>query len=211
MRVNCLRGIHACFPPGRIETLRSLLLAREVQLSEREGDFANLRDTVTTLQKTHFDRAFEIEHLKLWIARLQHMQFGRKSEEIDRQIEQLELRLEDLQADADAATVDAPKRPHSEGGKATGLKPLPEHLSHDDARCRNAVARSTRTFPSNSTTYRGIGECPSPAAQESPPSLRLHYVGGCAQSRQLIVACPAAGCSHVSWSPDSVCPCIDSQ
>src|SRR5882762_7095392 len=37
-------------------------------------------------------RDHEIEHLKLLIAKLRRMQFGRKSEKLDRQIEQLELR-----------------------------------------------------------------------------------------------------------------------
>ncbi|WP_234488180.1 transposase, partial [Paraburkholderia aspalathi] len=114
--------------PDDIEALKARLLAREAALREREGEFADLRDTVTTLQKTLSDRALEIEHLKLWIAKLQRMQFGRKSEKIDRQIEQLELRLEDLQADDGAATVDAPTRPRPEAGKPTGRKPLPEHL-----------------------------------------------------------------------------------
>src|ERR1700746_3593095 len=40
----------------------------------------------------------EIEQLKLLIAKLRRMQFGRKSEKLDRQIEQLELRLDELQA-----------------------------------------------------------------------------------------------------------------
>src|ERR1700681_2907746 len=43
-------------------------------------------------------RDTEIEHLKLLIDKLRRMQFGRKSEKLDRQIEQLELRLEELQA-----------------------------------------------------------------------------------------------------------------
>src|ERR1039457_2576824 len=43
-------------------------------------------------------RESEIEHLKLLIAKLQRMQFGRKSEKLTQQIEQLELRLEELQA-----------------------------------------------------------------------------------------------------------------
>jgi len=54
-----------------------------------------LREQLTT-------HAVEIEHLKLLIAKLKRLQFGRKSEKLDRQIEQLELRLEDLQADATA-------------------------------------------------------------------------------------------------------------
>jgi transposase len=35
----------------------------------------------------------EIEHLKLLIAKLRRMQFGRRSEKVERQIEQLELKL----------------------------------------------------------------------------------------------------------------------
>lgn len=48
------------------------------------------------------------------IAKLRRMQFGRRSEKLDRQIEQIELRLEDLQADegaADAAAAPEAKRP----------------------------------------------------------------------------------------------------
>jgi len=74
-------------------------------------------------------RESEIEHLKLLIAKLQRMQFGRKSEKLARQIEQLELRLEDLQAkpaeSKSAATtppllISIPAKP--------GRGPLPEHL-----------------------------------------------------------------------------------
>ncbi|MDR6496838.1 transposase [Paraburkholderia terricola] len=118
--------------PDDIEALKALLIAREAALREHEGELTDLRDTVTMLRKTLSDRALEIEHLKLWIAKLQRMQFGRKSEKIDRQIEQLELRLEDLQADDGAATVDAPTRPRSETGKSTGRKPLPQHLHRED-------------------------------------------------------------------------------
>jgi transposase len=39
-------------------------------------------------------REVEIEHLKLLIAKLRRMQFGRSSEKLDRKIDQLELRLE---------------------------------------------------------------------------------------------------------------------
>jgi hypothetical protein len=42
-------------------------------------------------------KALEIEKLKLQIAKLRRMQFGRSSERISREIEQLELRLEELE------------------------------------------------------------------------------------------------------------------
>src|SRR5208282_478894 len=42
-------------------------------------------------------RTLEIEKLKFQIAKLRRMQFGHSSERITRQIEQLELRLEELE------------------------------------------------------------------------------------------------------------------
>jgi len=60
--------------------LKTLLIARE-----RDGDLPNLRNAVTTRRKTLSDRALEIVHLKLWIAKLQRTQFGRKPEKIDPQ------------------------------------------------------------------------------------------------------------------------------
>ena len=52
----------------------------------------------------HLRRETEIEHPKLLIAKLQRIQFGRKSEKLQRQIEQLELRLEELQANREEAS-----------------------------------------------------------------------------------------------------------
>ncbi|WP_439673237.1 IS66 family transposase (plasmid) [Cupriavidus necator] len=118
--------------PDDIEALKALLLAREAALRERDSDLEHLRDTVATLQQTLSDRALEIESLKLWITKLQRMQFGRKSEKIDRQIEQLELRLEDLQADEGATALETRKQRPNDAGKPTGRKPLPDHLPRED-------------------------------------------------------------------------------
>ena len=61
-------------------------------------------------------KALEIEKLKFQIAKLRRMQFGRSSERITRQIEQLELRLEELEtgeaedtAQAEAESQSAPQ------------------------------------------------------------------------------------------------------
>ena len=61
--------------PDDVEALKALVLAQQALLSER---------------------AVEIEHLKLVIAKLKRLQFGRRSEKLDQEIEQLELRLEEL-------------------------------------------------------------------------------------------------------------------
>jgi transposase len=76
-------------------------------------------------------RAAEIEHLKLQIAKLRRMQFGRKSEKLDYQIEQLELQLEDLQADDGEAAREMPVADRAPRNKSV-RKPLPEHLPRDE-------------------------------------------------------------------------------
>jgi transposase len=80
-------------------------------------------------------KALEIEKLRFQIARLRRMQFGRSSERISRQIEQLELRLEELQTSAAAddarAEADAPAPPPPARVRPK-RKPLPDHLPRRD-------------------------------------------------------------------------------
>jgi transposase len=90
------------------EALKALVRAQHEQLLWREN---------------------EIEHLKLLIAKLQRMQFGRKSEKLARQIEQLELRLEDLQAKPAESKPAATTPPLLISIPAKPVRgPLPEHL-----------------------------------------------------------------------------------
>jgi hypothetical protein len=80
-------------------------------------------------------RDTEIEHLKLLIAKLRRMQFGRKSEKLDRQIEQLELRLDELQAtqaeDTTGSHTPAMAAPMANVAAKAARKPLPEHLPRE--------------------------------------------------------------------------------
>jgi transposase len=80
-------------------------------------------------------KALEIEKLRVQIARLRRMQFGRSSERITRQIEQLELRLEELEAaeaeDAAQAEAEAPAAPRPQRAKPK-RNPLPEHLPREE-------------------------------------------------------------------------------
>src|SRR5467141_1533662 len=80
-------------------------------------------------------RDHEIEHLKLLIAKLRRMQFGRKSEKLDRQIEQLELRLDELQAtqaeNTAASHTPAVVAPVATVAVKPTRRPLPEHLPRE--------------------------------------------------------------------------------
>ena len=52
-------------------------------------DQETLKELLRTTHEQLLSRQSEIEHLKLLLAKLQRMQFGRKSEKLERQIEQL--------------------------------------------------------------------------------------------------------------------------
>lgn len=74
----------------------------------------------------------EIEHLKLVIAKLRRMQFGRRSEQIDATLGQLELSLEELEAvRAECALKETPAGA-DEPVKRPARKPLPEHLPREN-------------------------------------------------------------------------------
>lgn len=71
----------------------------------------------------------EIEHLKLVIARLRRMMFGTKSEKVTREIEQLELKLEELETreSEQARTTPTSTAPVNKPTR----RPLPEHLPRE--------------------------------------------------------------------------------
>jgi len=78
-------------------------------------------------------RTLEIEKLKFQIAKLRRMQFGRSSERISHQIEQLELRLEELETGEaqDIAQAEAEDRPARQRVRPK-RKPLPDHLPRQE-------------------------------------------------------------------------------
>lgn len=109
----------------------------------------------------------EIEHLKLLISRLRRVQFGRKSERLDREIEQLELRLDELEA-TQATKVVASQTPavSASAMKAAAKparRPLPEHLP-----------REIRKYPPKQTACPDCGGALKPLGEDV--SEMLEYV-----------------------------------
>src|SRR5438445_4476959 len=89
-----------------------------------------LKALIVSQHELIVSRDSEIEQLKLLIAKLRRMQFGRSSEKLDRQIEQLELRLEALQQnDAEKVVAALPEPPASaETVARPGRRLLSAHL-----------------------------------------------------------------------------------
>jgi len=93
------------------------------------SDVESLQRLVREQQAQLLSRDVLIEQLKLQLARLKKMKFGRSSEQLDAQIAQLEFSLEELEANA-AATAPL-KTPASELATKPARKPLPDHLRRE--------------------------------------------------------------------------------
>jgi len=114
--------------PSDPDALRAFALACQSELATAN---AELQAAKLALQL----RTLEIEKLKFQLAKLRRMQFGRSSERVTRQIEQLELRLEELETGeaqeiSQAAAEDWP-RPIRER-RQPKRKPLPDHLPRQE-------------------------------------------------------------------------------
>ena len=98
--------------PDDVAALRAIIAAQAAELAAKDGLIGTLR---------------------LQLARLRRQRFGRSSERLDRDIDQLELVLEDLEAEQAAAA------PANDGGKGQAppaaarpaRRPLPDHLPRD--------------------------------------------------------------------------------
>jgi len=148
--------------PDDIEALKALLL-------ERDARIGHLQDVVESQKAVTATDKAEIEHLKLLIAKLRRMQFGRRSEKLDRQIEQLELRLEELEADEGAAPIEIPRTPRT-APEQVQRKPLPAHLPRE---IQTHWPESRDTCTACGAPMKQLGEDVSEQLEYVPASFRV--------------------------------------
>jgi transposase len=127
--------------PDDIETLKRLVIESQAALEEAEARLLS--------------RQLEIQTLKLQIAQLKRMQFGRSSEQLNEKIAQLELALEDLEAAEASAPAVAPV-PETVREKSV-RRPLPAHLPRENV-LHEPLASETCTCPACGGTMRLLGE-----------------------------------------------------
>ena len=131
--------------PDDIDALRAVIAAQAEELAAAK---AGLKV-----------RTLEVEKLKIQLARLRRMTFGQSSEKIAREIEQLELALEDLEAEAADLPEDAPQVADSAAAanqpqtKPRPRRKLPGHLPRHDVR-----HQSHDDCPACGGTLRTVGE-----------------------------------------------------
>ena len=129
--------------------LKALVIEKHGQVIEKEAELASQHD--------------EIQRLKLFIAKLQRMQFGPSSEKLTRQIDQLELQLEDLEANKIAKATTLVQ--HSATATPSGRQPLPAELP-----------RETETLAPKETACPDCGGALKPLGEDA--SEMLEFVPG---------------------------------
>ena len=84
--------------PNDIEEMKRLFLAQAANLEKLTTDLAAASAELAAARAGLMSYAVEIEKLKFQLARLRREKYGSSSERIEREIAQLELRLEELEA-----------------------------------------------------------------------------------------------------------------
>ncbi|AKM33239.1 transposase (plasmid) [Pandoraea faecigallinarum] len=168
--------------PDDIDALKALL-------RERDAHIGHLEDLVESHEAVVATGKAEIEHLKLLIAKLRRMAFGRSSEKLDRQIEQLELKLEDLEADEGATPIELPKTPRT-AAEQIQRKPLPDHLPRE---VLTHLPESGKTCTACGATMKLLGEDFSEQLEYIPASFRV--------VRHVRPKLACACCDHIAQAP----------
>ena len=122
--------------PNDVDALKAALIAARAAIADKDIELSAARAEALAAQTALEAGAVEIDHLRAMLKRMRQKKHGPSSEKLDRVIEQLELKLEDLeetqaerQADADdkANKAGRPRAPRKSGVR----KPFPDHLPRE--------------------------------------------------------------------------------
>jgi transposase len=131
----------------------------------------------------------EIEHLKLLLAKLRRAQFGRSSEKVNRQIEQLELRLGELEQTR-AIEAESPKVVAAEHVAARPARqPLPAHLRREV----ETYLPQQKACPDCGGELKHLGEDVSEILEYVPERVKV--------IRQVRPKLACAGCDRIVQAP----------
>ena len=156
-------------------------------------DVQSLKALVLAKQAELDSRATEVENLKLLILKLKRMHFGPRSEKHTRDIQQLELRLEDLEANQ-AAAEPPPIVPATVAQKQTtpgkpARRPLPAALPRET----ETIAPKQQACPDCGGTLRHLGEDVSETLEYIPARFKV--------IRTVRPKLSCAGCSRIVQAP----------
>ena len=154
-------------------------------------DLEALKALVLTQQAALQSSDLEIEHLRLVILKLKRMQFGRKSEKLDQHIEQLELRLEDLESSQAPTAPVAPSAPlpSQPAPNKPARRPLPDQLPRET----ETYAPKQEECPVCGGKLRALGEDVSETLEYVPGHFKV--------IRHVRPKLSCASCEHIVQEP----------
>ena len=147
------------------QALKALIVTQHEELLSRDDQLLHKDEQLAS-------RDEEIERLKLLIAKLRRMQFGRKSEKLDWQIEQLELKLDELEASRaqQATAFQTPLTASTVNRERRGTRrPLPAHLRRET---RKILPKET-ACPDCGGELKHLGEDVSEILERVPASFKV--------------------------------------
>jgi transposase len=121
---------------AEVEELRRQLSAKEALLAEREEMLAARTAELAAAKTGLIAKTLEAEKLKAQLAKLRRLKFGASSERIERDIEQFELALEEVEAATAEST--APTTATNEA-EAPDAPPIPDSSAAADKRKRRQL------------------------------------------------------------------------
>jgi len=139
----------------------------EIDLANLPDDSDTLKALVRTLAGEVKTQGLKIAQLEARIAKLKRLQFGQSSEKIAREIEQLELELDEIHEEEGRHAAERPavvqalvERPYR--------KPLPEHLPRQEE-----VHEPSCTCPNCGGAMRRLGEDVTEVLEYVPASFKV--------------------------------------
>ena len=124
----------------------------EIDFANLPSDTAALQALVRQLSGAVKSQGLKIAQLEARIAKLKRLQFGQSSEKIAREIEQLELELDELQEDQGVRATERPAAVQALIEKPA-RRPLPDHLPRQEE-----VHEPSCTCPNCGGAMRRLGE-----------------------------------------------------
>src|SRR5580700_10112058 len=147
---------------------------------------------VQSLKALVLAKQAELENLRLLIAKLKRMHFGPSSEKYDRDLQQLELRLEDLEANQ--AAEPPPTVPATVVSQQTApLKPARRPLPAELPRETETIAPAQEACPDCGGRLRRLGEDVSETLEYVPARFKV--------IRTVRPKLSCAGCSRIVQAP----------
>ena len=131
-------------------------------------DVESLKQLILEQRALLLTRQVEIDKLKVQLARLRRLHFGRSSEQLDQSIAQLELSLEELEASEALLAHTHREQPSAAASTAAVRRPLPAHLPREEI-----VHTPSCICPGCGGELRRLGEDVSEVLERVPAQFKV--------------------------------------